>query len=103
MTHKTAQPVGAKPPKRSSNVVLAKSSSNKVQPGPNPISQANSHLHGATGAASAEKRQLMIAEAAYYIAERRGFGAGREMEDWLLGEQQVDALLSGGDIGAQAV
>lgn len=43
---------------------------------------------------TAEARQAMIAEAAYYIAEQRGFGFGREVEDWLLAEKQVDAKLS---------
>ena len=36
----------------------------------------------------------MIAEAAYYIAEQRGFCTGREVEDWLLAEKQIDAALS---------
>jgi hypothetical protein len=36
----------------------------------------------------------MIAEAAYLRAETRGFGSGYELEDWLLAEREVDALLS---------
>jgi hypothetical protein len=36
----------------------------------------------------------MIAEAAYYIAEQHGFGDGRDLEDWLLAEKQIDAALS---------
>jgi len=36
----------------------------------------------------------MIAEAAYLRAERRGFLAGHEEEDWLAAEKEVDALLS---------
>ncbi|MGA7537735.1 MAG: DUF2934 domain-containing protein [Steroidobacteraceae bacterium] len=36
----------------------------------------------------------MIAEAAYYIAEQRGFGHGREVEDWLLAQKQIDAVFS---------
>ncbi len=39
-------------------------------------------------------RQALIADAAYYIAEKRGFGCGQEMEDWLLAEKQIDAALS---------
>jgi hypothetical protein len=45
---------------------------------------------------SAEKRRAMIAEAAYLRAERRGFSAGREEEDWLAAEKEVDSLLSAG-------
>jgi hypothetical protein len=31
----------------------------------------------------------MIAEAAYYRAERRGFEPGFELEDWLLAESEL--------------
>ena len=30
-----------------------------------------------------------VAEAAYYIAEQRGFAPGYEVEDWLVAEQAV--------------
>jgi hypothetical protein len=39
----------------------------------------------------------MVAEAAYYRAEQRGFAPGRELEDWLAAEIELDALLA--DIG----
>jgi hypothetical protein len=35
----------------------------------------------------------MIAKAAYYRAERRGFAPGHEAEDWLAAESEVDAAL----------
>ena len=35
--------------------------------------------------------QERVATAAYYLAEKRGFAPGRETEDWLLAEAQVDA------------
>jgi hypothetical protein len=38
----------------------------------------------------------MIAEAAFLRAERRGFAAGNEDEDWLAAEAEVDALLRAG-------
>ncbi len=41
-------------------------------------------------AAKAEEHQRQIAEAAYYIAERRGFAAGHELDDWLLAEIEVE-------------
>jgi hypothetical protein len=50
---------------------------------------------------SAETRRAMIAEAAYLRAERRGFTSGREEEDWLAAEKEVDALLSAGQGGPQ--
>jgi hypothetical protein len=42
---------------------------------------------------SSESRQALIAEAAYLRAERRGFAAGHELEDWLAGEAEVDQRL----------
>lgn len=41
-------------------------------------------------AVSAEERQLMIGEAAYFIAEQRGFSPGSELNDWLYAESQID-------------
>ena len=32
-----------------------------------------------------------IAVAAYFLAEKRNFSTGRELEDWLAAEQDVDA------------
>ncbi len=38
------------------------------------------------------RRQLVAAEA-YLLAERRGFTAGRELEDWVAAEMVVDSRL----------
>jgi hypothetical protein len=35
-------------------------------------------------------REARIAEAAYWRAERRGFTAGQELDDWLAAEREVD-------------
>jgi Protein of unknown function (DUF2934) len=43
---------------------------------------------------SADERLRMIAEAAYYIAESRGFQGGDNHADWLAAEQQIDAALA---------
>jgi hypothetical protein len=40
-----------------------------------------------------ELRRSMIAQAAYYRAEQRGFEPGHEAEDWLAAEGEVDAAL----------
>ena len=50
---------------------------------------------------SPERRRGMIAEAAYWRAERRGFAPGSEMEDWLAAEREIDALLSSGPAASQ--
>lgn len=36
------------------------------------------------------KRHERIAEAAYFRAERRGFGQGNEQDDWLEAEKEID-------------
>jgi Protein of unknown function (DUF2934) len=41
---------------------------------------------------AAAKRRL-IAEIAYFSAERRGFSPGYELDDWLQAEQEVEASL----------
>ena len=38
-------------------------------------------------------RAALIAEAAYFRAEKRGFAPGHETEDWLAAESEVDARL----------
>jgi len=43
-----------------------------------------------------EQRCAMIAEAAYYHAEHRGFASGHELEDWLAAEEEIDGLLTRG-------
>lgn len=43
-------------------------------------------------AANGEDRHNMIATAAYYRAERRGFNGGDETEDWLAAEAEIDAM-----------
>lgn len=40
-----------------------------------------------------EQRAALIAEAAFFRAEKRGFAPGREFEDWLAAESEVDAEL----------
>ena len=40
------------------------------------------------------ERMKMIAEAAYYLAEKRGFSGGNELTDWVAAEKQVDSLLA---------
>lgn len=42
---------------------------------------------------SAEERHRMIAEAAYFRAERRGFQGGDSFQDWLAAEVEIDKLL----------
>ncbi len=38
----------------------------------------------------------MIAEAAYFRAERRGFIVGGEVDDWIQAEAEIDRLITSG-------
>ena len=37
-----------------------------------------------------EQRRQMVAEAAYYLSEQRGFAGGDAMQDWLEAEARID-------------
>jgi hypothetical protein len=43
-----------------------------------------------TGFDPSSSREALIATAAYYRAQKRGFRAGHEIEDWLAAEREVD-------------
>jgi hypothetical protein len=45
---------------------------------------------------SAELRHRMIAEAAYYLAEKRNFQGGDPVNDWLEAERIIDQALQSG-------
>jgi Protein of unknown function (DUF2934) len=40
-----------------------------------------------------EVRRKLVAAEAYYLAERRGFTSGNELEDWVAAEAMVDSKL----------
>jgi hypothetical protein len=40
-----------------------------------------------------EMRRQLVAAEAYFFAERRGFSAGNEVEDWVAAEMVVDSRL----------
>jgi Protein of unknown function (DUF2934) len=49
---------------------------------------------------SEELRRQMIAEAAYFRAERRGFSDGDAVADWLEAEEEIQMKLGNGEAGA---
>ena len=92
MANQTAKPTGpnsAKPQIKAASMAAA-----APEPRPAAAAQMNALLGSSLAPASAQSRQAMIAEAAYFISEQRGFGSGRELEDWLLAEKQIDAVLA---------
>ncbi len=42
-----------------------------------------------------QDRLAMIAEAAYFTAQSRGFEPGHELEDWIAAEKAVDRRIGG--------
>jgi hypothetical protein len=48
---------------------------------------------GAAAAIDEDRRRQLIAAEAYFLAERRGFVAGHELEDWVAAEATVESRL----------
>lgn len=53
-------------------------------------------LSGSRPEISDVARRDMIARAAYFRAEQRGFAPGEEVTDWLAAERDVELFLAGG-------
>ena len=47
----------------------------------------------ATANIDPDVRRRLVAAEAYFLAERRGFAAGNELEDWVTAEAVVDSRL----------
>jgi hypothetical protein len=58
----------------------------------------NSVIKHASITCTPEQRQTMISEAAYFMAEHRGFQSGQELPDWLFAESQIDAAIACGEL-----
>jgi hypothetical protein len=43
------------------------------------------------------RRHVMIAEAAFYISQARGFTPSQELDDWLAAEREIEQRLSNPD------
>ena len=65
------------------------------------VEKDTSAVSSEPGAVDAEVRNRMIAEAAYYRAEARGFATGYELEDWLEAQAEVDRSLRLSDLGPE--
>ena len=58
----------------------------------------NSIIEHALITCTPEQRQTMISEAEYFLAQRRAFCSGHDLEDWLLAESQIDAAIACGEL-----
>jgi hypothetical protein len=91
-----ATPAAAKP-------LAKKAAPRRVQSGEPPLADPEVHpapleekpvsLHGLANV-TPEQRLAMIREAAYYRAEKRGFAAGNDAQDWADAEREIDELLT---------
>ena len=57
------------------------------------LGQAQPEISRVTPFVDPQQRAALIAEAAYFRAEKRGFAPGNETGDWLAAEAEVDARL----------
>lgn len=69
----------------------------KAAPRRRDVSRGAESGASADATVSEDTRRKMIEQSAYLRAERRGFTCGGEVEDWLLAEAEVDALLRAGN------
>lgn len=68
--------------------------SHAALPKPTPANGAPGPIVGGGRFVDLGQRQQMIAEAAYYYAQQRAFKPGHELDDWLAGQDQIDAALT---------
>lgn len=70
------------------------SKSGKAVEKPGNMVTKQSKTRKTNGALSDAERRNYVEVAAYYIAQRRGFRGGSELEDWIQAESEVDRLLN---------
>ncbi|HEX3847164.1 MAG TPA: DUF2934 domain-containing protein [Steroidobacteraceae bacterium] len=63
--------------------------------------EAAAASHPRRGAHSREERHRLIAHAAYFRSEYRGFAPGYELEDWLWAERELDGASEGAGAGRE--
>lgn len=56
-------------------------------------SSAETAAASPAGAPGQEERWQMVARAAYYLAEQRGFAPGGELDDWFSAEAEIAQAL----------
>ncbi len=79
-----------KPGKPAAKTTAAKRTATKTRPAAaKPRSKASK-----AGRVSADERMRLVAEAAYFKAEKRAFAGGSALRDWIEAEAEIDALLN---------
>lgn len=101
---KPAKPkTAAKPAAKTATKAVPKAAAAKPAPGKSAVARpaATAKPAKAAGLAAvpvlpAGQRRYYVEVAAYYIAERRGFHGGGELDDWVAAEAEIDRLLREG-------
>lgn len=73
-----------------SHPAARKESQNEKNAPANPRAAGSENSHTEI---SEQERAEMIAQAAFLRAEKRGFAGGRELDDWLEAEAEINGLL----------
>jgi hypothetical protein len=83
-------------PKRT-RIARSKSTASEQTESPSPVTKkpAARKKKAAAPRDVAQDVSGMIATAAYYLAERRNFAPGHELEDWLEAETEIKSKLGG--------
>jgi len=72
-----------------------KSSSRDTIPAKSPKKSVPDLCKDAAPAISTQERQRLVAQVAYFRAEKRGFAPGCELQDWVEAEAEVLRLIGG--------
>ena len=75
-------------------VVTVKKSRVRKTAAPIESTPATTGLQTATAERSADQIEHMVAMAAYFLAQQRGFVPGHELDDWLEAERRIGATPS---------
>jgi Protein of unknown function (DUF2934) len=57
------------------------------------VLESTQPVNGVSTSIDPDVRRQLVAAEAYFLAERRGFAAGNEVEDWVAAEVAVDSRL----------
>jgi hypothetical protein len=94
-TAKPAESTAKKPAKRKAATTKSPrmDGADRVGPQASKSDEPADAVLASTGhTAGDDRRRQLIAIQAYFLAERRGFAAGQEVEDWIAAEVVVDLL-----------
>jgi hypothetical protein len=91
-----AKPVKAAPTKSATTIVLSVDDKASAKAAPKPRKAAEPKTKAAPAQSNLPDQSVinkMVAEAAYYLAEKRNFATGFEEEDWLKAKEQIMSQL----------